>query len=108
MLRYCQEPGCRELVQRGRCAGHAQARERARPLYAVRRLYWTARWSRLRQRVLADQPVCCLCLEQGRVTPATDVDHRTPHRGNLRLFWDHANLQGLCHACHSRKTAMGE
>lgn len=39
---------------------------------------------------------------QGIVTPATDVDHVTPlRRGGTN---DPANLQALCHPCHSRKT----
>ena len=32
------------------------------------------------------------------------VDHITPHRGDMRLFWDRRNWQGLCRPCHSRKT----
>ena len=42
---------------------------------------------------------------QGRAVPATDVDHIRPHKGNEDLMWDEENLQALCHACHSRKTA---
>ena len=40
-----------------------------------------------------------------KVTAATDVDHVKPHKGDAELFWDEANWQALCHACHSRKTA---
>jgi len=29
-----------------------------------------------------------------------DVDHIKPHKGNLALFWDEANLQSLCKKCH--------
>lgn len=36
---------------------------------------------------------------------ATDVDHIVPHRGDQVLFWDRSNWQGLCHDCHSFKTA---
>ncbi|MGZ6536385.1 MAG: HNH endonuclease [Actinomycetota bacterium] len=36
--------------------------------------------------------------------PATEVDHITPQRiGGTN---DRANLQALCHRCHSRKTAL--
>ena len=44
------------------------------------------------------------CHAQGITTPGTDVDHITPHKGNQDLFWDKANLQTLCHACHSAKS----
>lgn len=38
---------------------------------------------------------------------ATEVDHITPHRGDLKLFWRRSNWQGACKPCHSRKTARG-
>ena len=69
---------------------------------AIRRLYRTARWRRLRLRVLFEQAYrCALC---GGVIVEQDIDHRVPHAGNLRLFWDRDNLQGLCKSCHSTKT----
>jgi len=33
--------------------------------------------------------------------PATVVDHRIPHRGDKRLFWDRNNWEPLCASCHS-------
>ena len=44
------------------------------------------------------------CEQQGRITPATVVDHIVPHKGNLELFWAESNLQALCKSCHDRKT----
>jgi 5-methylcytosine-specific restriction protein A len=41
-----------------------------------------------------------------QVVLATDVDHRIAHKGDMTLFWDPANWQGLCHDCHSYKTAL--
>jgi 5-methylcytosine-specific restriction enzyme A len=32
------------------------------------------------------------------------VDHRKPHKGNMELFWDKSNWQGLCEFCHRKKT----
>lgn len=93
---------------RGRCATHAQQKERARPNADVRRWYHTARWQRLRLLVLREQPLCPLCREQGRYVAATDVDHDVPHRGDHARFWDRANLVALCHAHHSAKTRRGE
>jgi len=50
--------------------------------------------------VLADEPLCRLCDQQGRVTAATVVDHiiRIKVRPDLRL--DMSNLQPLCKSCH--------
>ena len=42
---------------------------------------------------------------QGRVVPATIVDHVVPHRGDPDLFWDEANWAALCKRCHDAKTA---
>lgn len=63
------------------------------------------RWQRARRVFLAEHPLCVHCQREGRVTPATDVDHIEPHRGDEALFWRPGNWQALCHECHSRKTA---
>lgn len=63
------------------------------------------RWQQTRAGYLRKHPLCAHCARDGRVEPATDVDHIVPHRGDQALFWDRSNWQGLCHACHSRKTA---
>lgn len=65
--------------------------------------YSTRRWRRLRLAVLRRHPLCAECLRQGRLTPATQVDHVVPiKRGGSP--WDPGNLQPLCASCHSRKT----
>jgi 5-methylcytosine-specific restriction protein A len=58
--------------------------------------------------VLADEPLCRFCAEQGRVTAARDVDHIVPivQRPDLRL--DRSNLRPLCQPCHASLTARGE
>lgn len=56
-------------------------------------------WEALRAIVLAEEPYCREC-----GAGATDVDHRLSRaRGGTD---DRANLVPLCHAHHSRKTAM--
>ncbi|MGG0794549.1 HNH endonuclease signature motif containing protein [Brevibacillus laterosporus] len=50
-------------------------------------------------------PLCVRCKERQKITAATVVDHITPHKGDVVLFWDEKNWQGLCTSCHSRKTA---
>lgn len=37
-----------------------------------------------------------MCEKEGRLVPATVVDHIKPHRGDPVLFWADDNRQGLC------------
>lgn len=60
------------------------------------------KWQKAREGHLRSHPLCCYCEREGRVTAATVVDHRVPHRGNQDLFWDRSNWQSLCAAHHSR------
>lgn len=62
-------------------------------------------WQQARAGYLAKHPLCVHCKASGRVTAATDLDHIIPHRGDKVLFWERSNWQGLCHPCHSVKTA---
>lgn len=63
------------------------------------------RWQQTRAGYLAKHPLCAHCKLEGRVEPATDLDHIIPHKGDQTLFWDRENWQGLCRMHHSRKTA---
>jgi len=63
--------------------------------------YNNQRWRNLRKRFLDANPLCVKCKEMGFVTVATTVDHKKPHKGNEKMFWDESNLQGLCSHCHS-------
>ena len=63
------------------------------------------RWQQARAGYLAKHPLCVICKAKGAIEPATDLDHIVPHKGDMDLFWDRANWQGLCHPCHSAKTA---
>ena len=48
------------------------------------------------------------CHEEGIVTPAVQVDHVVPHKGNPQLFDDwRGNWQALCRACGARKSQAG-
>ena len=61
---------------------------------------YDSRWRKERIHFLQEQPLCRYCAEQGRITPATVVDHIVPHKGNHDLFWDKTNWQPLCKFCH--------
>ena len=73
--------------------------------------YKTARWQRLRWSILArDLFTCqwpgCGCLESN--TSQLVADHREPHRGSERLFWDEHNLWTLCKPCHDSRKQRAE
>ena len=104
----CRDPGCPELTEERLCETHQQEYNRQynqqeRPEYS-RTLYRSSRWRKLRRVFLQEHPLCVQCQELGTLTPASVVDHITPHKGDEALFFDEANLQPLCKPCHDRKT----
>lgn len=108
-MQFCNEPGCGVLVPSGRCPTHAPRARLLNLAYAkANRWYSSTRWRRLRRLVLLDEPFCRTCRAQGRLTVTIDIDHIRKHDGSPALFWDRANLQGLCKACHTVKTTRGE
>lgn len=65
------------------------------------------RWQRERLAFLDQHPLCTMCQDIGRVTPATVVDHIKPHKGDQALLWDQTNWQALCKPHHdSTKQSM--
>lgn len=112
-LKPCRRTGCPELVRGGGfCEKHQQSARRVRRTVQEERgiseewhgLYYTKRWRELRAKQLIVEPYCRECAKHHERTKATDVDHVIPHRGDRTRFYDPANLQSLCHSCHSRKT----
>ena len=105
----CAHPGCAELVDGGLCSEHRRHQDAQRRNRRGSQLYKTQRWLRLRRIVLSEVLVCqcrgCdgLHRHQPCYKPATDVDHIVAVSAD-GAEWDRANLQALCHACHSRKT----
>ena len=66
---------------------------------------YDSRWKKYRLNFLRKNPLCIICLDKGKLIPSTRVDHTTPHKGDMKLFWDTKNHQALCESCHNRKTA---
>lgn len=67
--------------------------------------YKTARWRRLREQVLIRDAYTCQRTGQvcGGKHPAPDspvVNHKRPHRGDERLFWDIENLEVVAKSVH--------
>ena len=103
-MKPCRQPGCPELIPSGEkyCEKHkALHPEDVRSAEA--RGYGSA-WQRESKKFLLMHPLCEACLRSGRVTPSAVVDHKIPHRGDKKLFWDRSNWQALCKRCHDHKT----
>ena len=108
--RVCVHPGCGRLTDASRCPAHQAARdaackaaetiarrERDRGRVPCTERGYDAAWHRVRRAFIAAHPTCSCG------APATDVDHVVPLRDGGTHDW--SNLQALCHACHSTKTA---
>ena len=67
---------------------------------AYRRWYNLKAWKVARQAQLARHPLCERCEKAGRITAATVVNHRMPHKGDWSLFTDPENFESLCPPCH--------
>lgn len=61
---------------------------------------YDGRWRKERGAFLALNP-WCVKLGSGCTLIAELVDHKTPHRGDMGLFWDRTNWQPLCAHCHN-------
>lgn len=115
-LKFCQKAGCHNFAvfHSAYCAEHTKQRDEHKAMLknvadkfrktAYERGY-TREWSRAAKAWLIEHPWCAECLKNGEHTPATEVDHITPHKGDKKLFWRFGNWQSLCHSCHSKKTA---
>jgi 5-methylcytosine-specific restriction protein A len=96
--------GCRQLVPPGPCRTCRAQRDQDRDNADVRKWYRTSRWRRLRASAFRRDPLCAKCKSLGLVKVGTDADHRIPHDGDPRLFWELSNVQVLCAKHHSAKT----
>lgn len=105
--RPCCKPGCAGFaVSHGYCDRHQAARRQGdQHRGSANDRGYGHKWRVARLEFLAANPLCCHCREVNRISAATVVDHKTPHKGDMRLFWDRSNWQALCETCHNRKTA---
>lgn len=71
---------------------------------SMMKFYQSKAWRFLRATMLAEEPLCRICKEKGKLTTAKVLDHITPIRlGGEEL--NKNNLQPLCHSCHNKKSA---
>ncbi|QOC89868.1 HNH endonuclease [Micromonospora craniellae] len=97
----CAEPGCRTLVDRGRCDVHQRPAWAGRLPFEQRYGMSRSEWDALSRRILIrDGWTCYVCGKQA----ATQVDHKIPvaEGGSPR---DAANLGAICESpCHENKS----
>lgn len=71
-----------------------------------RKIYNTSRWKRLRKRKFSINPLCEMCLKEGKTTLAEDIHHiqsfmQTEDRWErMALAYDIGNLMSLCKKHH--------
>lgn len=107
--RPCNRTGCPNLTNhpRGYCPDHLPSKyreEESGRLPSHKRGY-DVHWRKAREEFLKANPLCEECLKEARVKAAIVIDHITPHRGDMELFWDVGNWQSLCKMHHDMKTA---
>lgn len=102
-LHPCARAGCGALTRSRYCECHSQPLPDNRASASERG--YTHKWSVAAKAYLSEHPWCAECQRQSAHIPAAEVDHITPHRGDMELFWNPKNWQGLCRRCHSQKTA---
>lgn len=112
--RYCIEPGCHALTDKGRCDEHQ--------LGSASQRGYDYRWLKYSRSFRRRYMLCGMgprwptpqregapagCLAKGKLTAAAKekphhVDHIVPVRRseNEALFWNRMNHQTLCRACH--------
>ena len=70
------------------------------------RLHDKAAWHLRARRQLQCEPLCAMCLSEGKIVAARIADHVEPHCNVPQKFWAGA-LQSLCPHCHeSRKKRL--
>jgi 5-methylcytosine-specific restriction protein A len=97
-------------------ASPADERERTQQRDASdhwRAWYKTARWQKLRAKVLKRDLYTCqktgvLVTAKYPAPNSAVADHKTPHRGDPALFWDEENIETVSKAYHDRVKQAAE
>ena len=106
----CSKPGCKNYCVAGSnyCSEHQRPKieQGSRNTTSEWKNMYGAKWRKARENFLLqpENHYCVECMKRGCYTPATEVDHIVPHKGDNKLFWDRKNWQALCKPCHSAKT----
>ena len=82
----CRYPGCNEFCHDTYCDKHKK--QIAKERNSTNSKIYNSRWRRVSKTYLKEYPLCVQCRKEGRLTPATEVDHIIPHKGDMKLFWN--------------------
>lgn len=101
----CRHPGCGELqteARRGFCTKHQaiddERFKRGRYRTSARKRGYTSAYERARAWLLAHEPLCRRCQDEGRTTPAVQTHHIVPlSEGGSNSV---RNLEPICEPCH--------
>lgn len=85
-----------------------KAKKKEKKLYEEerRKIYKSTRWRKLRALKIAEQPLCEMCLKEGKTTIAEDVHHIESFMSTddkvlrLALAYDYENLMSICKTHH--------
>jgi 5-methylcytosine-specific restriction protein A len=101
--RPCGRAGCPNLTDGYYCAEHAKAEVRVYNKHQrdpdSNKRYGRS-WKKIRAAVLLKNPVCEICKDAGKLTPASTVHHKRKIADGGSN--DYNNLQALCAPCHSK------
>ena len=102
----CAHSGCPKLTTNRYCEEHARQeavyynRYERDPDSSKR---YGRSWAKIRAAFLMANPLCEVCRDEGRLTPAALAHHKQKLTDGGTNDWN--NLQALCQACHSRHHA---
>jgi len=90
----------------GYAPGDEKGRDRQRSAASPwRAWYHTARWQKLRQQVFIRDNYTCqrtgaLCVAKHPAPDSPVANHKIPHRGDPKLFWDIDNIETVSKEVH--------
>lgn len=84
------------------------AKKKEKKLYEEerRKIYKSTRWRKLRALKIVEQPLCEMCLKEGKITIAEDVHHIQSFMSTddkvlrIALAYDYENLMSICKIHH--------
>ena len=99
-MKPCNYPNCPNVTVKDYCEEHSNYRQ------SKKSSLYNYQWRKARERFLVLHPFCeCDECKRGKPQLATVVDHKIPHKGDKKLFWDQTNWQAMSEPHHNRKTA---
>lgn len=104
--RICRWAWCEAVCSGSYCEKHkdaAKKKQQAMRITPPNPLYKTTQWQAFRALILARDKICRMC----KILASKHVDHIVALKDGGAPF-DENNAQGLCHSCHSRKTALSD